>query len=79
MNDYDLLTPMEKVLLWFMNHTTESIGWKIYEFYSGFVYFHRAFYTWGAIMTTDYEISSKKIFGMTWFDVFYGELDRRKK
>jgi hypothetical protein len=77
MSDYDLLNPMQKVVLWFMNHTTEPIGWKIYNFCNGFVYFRRAFLTWGDIMTTEYEISSKKTFGLSWFDVFYGELDRR--
>jgi hypothetical protein len=77
LDDYDLLNPMQKVVLWFMNHTTEPIGWKIHEFYMGFLYLRMAFSTWYAIMTTDYEDSSKKIFGLSWFDVFYMELDRR--
>ena len=78
MNDYNLLNPRQKVLLWLMEHSPEHISWKIHEFYLGFVYFHMAFSTWYAIMTTDYEDSSKKIFGMSWFDVFYMELDRRR-
>ncbi len=78
MDDYNLLNPRQKVLLWLMEHSPEHIGWKIHEFYLGFVYLRMAFSTWYAIMTTDYGTSSKKIFGLSWFDVFYMELDRRR-
>lgn len=62
MTDYDLLTPKQKVLD------------KIYQFYMGFYWFYYAFQLWGAIMTNDYETSSKRTFGLTWFDDFYGLL-----
>jgi hypothetical protein len=77
MDDYDSLNPRQKVLLWLMNHSPEYIAWKIHEFYLGFAYLRMAFSTWRSIMAVDYETSSKKIFGLSWFDVFYGELDRR--
>ncbi len=76
MSDYDLLTPNQKVLVWILEHTPEPVADKIYEFYLGFYRFHYAFQVWGAIMTTDYRISSKRTFGLTWFDEFYGLLSR---
>jgi hypothetical protein len=76
MSDYDLLTPDQNFLVWILENTPEPVSDKIYSFYLGFYRFSYAFQVWGAIMTTDYEKTNKKTFGMTWYDEFYGLLSR---
>ena len=62
-------------LVWFVETFPDSVVEFVASIHCGFVNFRHAFMLWGAIMITDYEISSKKTFGLTWFDDFYNSMN----
>jgi hypothetical protein len=74
--DYELLMYCPKWLLWTMKRVPHHTAMKLYGFYSGFPISWWGFRVWGAIMTTDYETTNRKTLGWTWYDEFYGILNR---
>ena len=75
-DEFKTLSFLHKIVVWVSVDISESLAEKILDFMEGFKYFGMSLYSWFMIMITDYEISNKKLFGLTWFDTFYGELGR---
>jgi hypothetical protein len=65
-------------LVWFIETFPDSVVEFVASIHCGFGNFRHAFMLWRAIMITDYEISSKKTFGLTWFDEFYMSMNMQK-
>ena len=76
MTDYELLMYCPNWLRWVMNRVPHHNAMKLYYFYSGFPECWWAFQIWGAIMTNDYETSTKRRLGWNWYDEFYRVLNR---
>lgn len=77
--DYTLLPLRYKFIVWVHYNISVELADKLYEFDLGITSFREAFLIWGFIMTTNYKIANKRIFGLTWFDTFYGELNGKSR
>jgi hypothetical protein len=77
--DFKSCSPTLRFIIWIVVDVSANLGFTILNLFNGFTAFRTAFDSWYSIMTTDYEISSQKYHGgLTWFDCFYLELDRRE-
>jgi hypothetical protein len=65
-------------LVWFVETFPDPVVEFVASIDLGCRHCAYAFDAWRAIMITDYEISSKKTFGLTWFDEFYMFMNMHK-